>query len=1323
MSEQDEKNKASVSAEDNSVAVGNISVGGNVGDIHIGNVTNVYNAAEDDVPLSSAEIENGLTRFAEYLPERAPVMADKFNATAKKLRATLGADLNALSPTLKTQREDNLNIAKLMCMEALDISFRALCLGDNPPPYDSRPPFLGLFAFHPEDREFFFGREALIQKLVKRIKGHSFLAVVGASGSGKSSLVMAGLIPALDAEMAYFTPSDSPMQQLQNALAGADANAVIVADQFEELFTLAARRDDQARMEFIAQLLELAQTRRVIVTLRADFWGEVAAYKNLKQEMQDHQELIAPMDAEELRAAMERQAEAVGLRFDPSLRETIFAEVKDEPGAMPLLQHALWMLWKRRHGLWLKAEEYQAFGGVRQAIASTAEDVYASCSAYERERVRDIFLRLTRLDFSEEGRDTRRRVPLGDLMPSQQDAAAMIALLDKLANARLIVKTVDGDQTEIEVAHEALIRHWERLRGWLNEDRDQLRLRESVTESAKEWEGAHKDEALLNHRGGRLEDALALKDNARYGLTALELSYLNACVKLRNRQQRERERRLRYTVMASIVAAIIFLVLGSYGWVKSNEATDQAATAQAASTLAFYNAATAQANANAAATAQANAEEQLNIALARQILNQAQSLDRYSTISELLAIQSMRLLPASEGEGARLLKGQTVFSVSGRIESVMPSPNGKYMFLGGNNETIRIWESEVTNEKMVHNDIVRSVAFSQDGKYVVSGSRDNTARVWEVATGKEVARMPHDDVSSVAFSPDGKYVAGSLDNTVRVWEAATGKEVARMTHDTSVSSVAFSPDGKYVVSGSFRTARVWEAASGKEVARMVHDNAVYSVAFSPDGKYVVSGDNTARVWEAATGKEVARMTHGHYVTSVAFSPDGKYVVSGSNDYTARVWEAATGKEVARMTTDLSVSSVAFSPDSKYVVSGSNDRTARVWEAVTGKEVARMMHGFFVTSVAFSPDGKYVVSGSDDKTARVWEAATGKEVARMTHDSFVTSVAFSPDGKYVVSGSQDNTARVWETAKGEEPFISIDYAARSVAFSPDGKYVVSGSDDKTARVWEVATGKEVARMTHDDSVESVALSPDGKYVVSGSNDYTARVWEAATGKEVARMTHDDSVESVAFSPDGKYVVSGSQDRTARVWEAATGKEVARMTHDSYEISVAFSPDGKYVVSGSRDNTARVWEVATGKEMARMTHDDPVESVAFSPDGKYVVSGSWNDTARVWEAATGKEMARMTHDDSVTSGTSYDDSVVSVAFSPDGKYVVSGSNKESQMWLWQPKDLITQACLRITRNLTRAEWQLYIGDALPYQAVCPNLPIESEVTSTPIPTSTP
>jgi WD40 repeat protein len=1079
-------------------------------------------------------------------------------------------------------------------------------------------------------------------------------------------------------------PSDSPQQRL-----------VILVDQFEELFTIC--RDEKLRTAFVNNLVHASHVLQgrtlVLLAMRADFYGKCATYTDLANALSEHQQLIGPMTQAELREAIEQPAQKVGCEVEPGLTDLLVKDVLNHPGSLPFLQFALKELWSKRSGRRLTTEGYRQVGGVAGALQRKADEVYARLNSARQQICRRIFLRLTQPGEGTE--DTKRRVPISELMPGTGSLEEIEAVLLDLSEAetRLITGEAEDGEEFFEVAHEALIRGWPALRKWIDADRQALLTLRRLTEAANEWSKKGRSAGFL-YTGARLAAASEWAKTNAEEISPLESEFIKAS-----------RRHVRWQRLQGMTIVAILLLAGftgvSWKWI---EAAKQAKIAEAERWR-------ADARSQEAETAKALADENARSATEEKVVAQHRLAEGYLD-------RGLRLCEEGEaGQGALwLARGLDVLPQSEPSGTGRPS-NRK---VGGRDAApdpehairanLGAWCHHISPLKTLlqHQDGVTAVAFSPDGKTVLTGSGhrlrpSGEARLWEAATGEPIgAPLQHQSsVEAVVFSPDGKTVlTGSGDlgkrGEARLWEAATGKPIgAPLQHQDWVRAAAFSPDGKTILTGSGdKTARLWEAATGKPIgAPLEHQDSVHAVAFSPDGKTILTGTGDfpdrkgeARLWEAATGKPISvPLQHHDRVNAVAFSPDGKTVLTGGEDGTARMWEAATGKPIgAPLQHRNCVRAVAFSHDGRTIITGSADNIARLWEAATGKPIgAPLRHQGSVEAVVFSPDGKTILTGSEDGTARLWDLPTDQAIgAPLQHQYGVDAVAFSPDGKTVLTGSgeflkENCEARLWEAATGKPIGAPLQHqdSVHAVAFSPDGKMVLTGSGDPMARrgqarLWEAATGKPIgAPLQHQDSVDAVAFSPDGKTVLTGTGDYLgergeARLWEVATGKPIgAPLQHQQPVYVVAFSPDGKTVLTGSRNLftgSARLWEAVTGKPIgAPLEHQRQVYAAAFSPNGKMVLTGSSDEAARLWEAATGKPIgAPLQHQGLVEAVAFSPDGETILTGSSDKTARLWEAATGKPIgAPLQHQYGVDA----------VAFSPDGKTVLTGSaDQTARLW---------------------------------------------------------
>jgi len=633
-----------------------------------------------------------------------------------------------------------------------------------------------------------------------------------------------------------------------------------------------------------------------------------------------------------------------------------------------------------------------------------------------------------------------------------------------------------------------------------------------------------------------------------------------------------------------------------------------------------------------------------------------------------IAAREAQLRSLTQTAAARLRDNDVAGAMATILEVLPPHRTGPYEA-----DALNVFhQAQAADSQLLvitgHTDIVGDAVFSPDGRRVLTSSYDKTARIWDGITGRQLLSVSGhaQRLRSTTFSPDGRRIAAaSMDGTARIWDAVTGQQLLVLNgHTKAAQTVAFSPDGRRVVTASEdRTARLWDATTGEQ--RMVfigHQDGLLDARFSPDGRQIVtsSRDDTARIWDVETGRQLRSLIgHSDRVNSADFSPDGRRIVTSSYDDTARIWDARSAQQMLVLSINTGIERATFSPDGDYVVTASFDAVARIWDAVNGRQL-RVLSGHTknVESAVFSPDGRKVVTASNDGTARIWAITSARlRLLMRGHTDRVNGAVFSPDGQRVATASDDNTVRIWDARSGRELMVLKGHADRvlCVAFSPDGRRIVTGSNDRTARIWDARSGVQLLVLNgHTNRVASAAFSADGRFIVTGSYDKTARIWDAANGRPLLVLSgHSDRVSGAAFSPDGRLVATGSYDKTASIWDRSTGHQMLVLRgHTDHLTGVAFSPDGRQVVTISEDTTARIWDTASGEQLRILSgHTDTIEGVAFSPDGQRVATSADDKTARIWDAMSGEQLL-------VIAG--HTDSVETASFSPDGRDLLTASD---------------------------------------------------------------
>ena len=1195
-------------------------------------------------------------------------------------------------------------------------------------------PYRGLRPFQAADQRFFFGREKLIEKLISHLAAgvktspHRFLAVVGPSGSGKSSLIKAGLIPALwrgaipGSErwfMVEMVPGLHPLDELEIALLKVAANQVhnlreqltrderglvriaqlilpddgselvVVIDQFEELFTLTD--DEAARLAFM-NLLSRAVTDprsrvRLVITLRADFYDRPLRYPGFGELVRSHMETILPLSADELERAILRPAQLVGVTFEKGLAASIIEDVHYQPGALPLLQYALTELFGQRAGRLITREAYQQIGGTVGALARRANEIYVNQTAEGQETIRQMFLRLVTLGASAEA--TRRRTKRSELLAVAGDVDLMDELIDAYADYRLLLLDHDpiSRSPMVELAHEAMIDEWQLLQSWLDESRDDIRMQRLLGAAAQEWLVAIKDPSYLL-RGSRLDQFALWAENTNLALTTDEQAYLNAS--LENRREREAaeaerqahetqlenssRRFLRALVVVFALAAVIAILLSGVAFNQSNIAQNNARLANQNAATATFAQGEALVLADSRATQQAIAEEQAAARATQQAIAEEEAAARALAEAQALADRDRALVAEQEA-----LKQASIGLASIALQELQTanSERGVLLALAALEEYPYTPQAEAALGRAVQESLPYKILSDPKG--------------WNL------------DGHWVDWSPDGKRIAvgraPNLDGerSAIIYDLASGEIVLVLplvfeTQITtnglcSVQQINWSPDGIRLAlvannnnldtpQPSCYRFQIYDAAAGYLLLDL-DSQGEFAVDWSPDGKRLLTGGEGGRVriWDAGNGDILLEMP-GH---------------------------AQTGFEIFPNTSDR-VLAARFSPDGQSVATFSVGGIVHIWDANTGELLHTFVHppeiiqkplvypGMNKIGLTWSPDGRYLATAWYDGLGRIWNVETGQVQKILSgHTSNLIGIDWSPDGNYILTQGVDSSARLWAASTGQLILTLPTNGFGNAAWSSDGSWMAVPTQEGLL-AWDISVlppilnpGEPLQYPLH------IAMwSPDGRSLVISGRDGLVFDWPG----NLSSRKISPNAGFIAISPDSTRLIStrGKDQKVPQIIDLASGKVIMELQNpdpDFLYFTNSWSHDGKKVASGTYPGFWTViWDPETGEEITRSeTVGGFMNQAQFSPDDTilaapavfaeggspvYLIDTTTGETLRELPSEDGWSCVAMWSPDGKTLAVGYQDGTIKLWNTETWKVVTEFKAHQGMVWDldWSP-----------------------------------------------------
>ena len=1202
----------------------------------------------------------------------------------------------------------------------------------------STNPYKGLHSFAYEDRHNYYGREKESKTIAGQLPKRKLFTLLGASGSGKSSLIFAGVIPQIESDevkILSLRPQSHPFKSLATVfiptlypdkldqieqsdkltakLASNDIklnnlvqtflqetkakHLYLILDQFEELFTLS--KEQKVRNHFLDQLLTLINSElkvTILLSMRADFLSHLSYYEPFNQAYNEHPNtILSLLSKEKLEKVIEQPALSQGVKFQDGLVERIIDEIENEAGQLPLLEFALDQLWTNKKGRVITHEVLDEMKSISHSISHYADKIYNETD--DKESIKKVLIKLVNPGSGTE--DTRRIASLDEF--SQTDRETIV----KLANERLIVTQ---DQN-IDIVHEALIREWGQLQEWIEEYREFLEWEKRLRDDRKVYEenGSKKEDLLKDSRLLKAEEFV--KSHEAYIAPDDKVFVVES-----SKVDKKRKRRDKFLIGSAFLVLLSVIVVITYLLNLSNSKTQEAEKAQKNTQQLLYKTTVQQGKIY---------RDHLNDPLKSKLI---------------FADGIVKSINGTEYKNSQILYNSSfktnihlasIREHNGLVHGILFSKDEQRILSWSYDGSLKLWSKERIEPLQIfkHEDWVKGAIFSKDEKRILSWSQDGTVKLWDINSEKPLQIFKHESwVQGAIFSKDEqKILSWSVDSSVKLWDINSEEVLETFKHeslvhgaifsknekrilswggsgivkvwdiksqeilqsfkhedkyDEVVNGAIFSKDEQKILSWSYETVKLWDTKSQEALQGFKHDDRVMGACFTKDEKKILSwgDDGIVKLWGTNSDEALQTFTHESWVKGAIFSKDEQKILSWGGNGIVKLWDINSQETLQTFKHENRVIGAIFSKDEQRILSWGSNGIVKLWDIKNQKILQTFKHQNRVLGAIFSKDEQSIISWSYDGGVKFWDIKSQETLQTFKHESWVQGAIFSKDEQKILYWSGDSIVKLSGT-KNEQVLKTFKHEDKvwGAIFSQDEQKILSWSEDGRVKLWDIKSQEILQIFKHESSVLGSSFSKDENRILSWSYDGIVKIWDIKSKEASQTFKHESWVQGAIFSKNEQRILSWSGYGTVKLWDTNSEEALETFKHESWVNGALFSKDEQKILSWSDEGTVKIYDLQSQEVLQIFKHIESVNGAIFSKDEQKILSWSSDGTLKLWDTKSQEALQSFEHKGSVWGASFSKDEQKILSWSRDGTVKLWDTQSKEALQTFNHKDKVLGA----------------------------------------------